>query len=145
MEPAAGGHDAAGRGLDVQDALASGHPLGGAVGDDATATGGVCMFDDAVHHVGHGLEAAVGMPGGPLRFARRVVHLADLVEVDERVEMGQVHSCERPLHREALALEPLGGGGDRSDLSLADLRTRRSEPRQFGGVFDGYSRQRGPP
>src|SRR5262249_7999383 len=36
----------------------------------------------------------------------RVVHLAHLVHVDERVEPGQVHPGERPPDREPLSLEP---------------------------------------
>ena len=96
-----------GRRLDVEDAAAGGHPLGGAVGDDAAAAVGVLVLEGAVDHVGDGLEAAVGVPVGAPGLARRVVDLAHLVHVDERVEVGQVDAGEGPADREALALEAL--------------------------------------
>ena len=66
------------------------------------------VLEDAVDHVGDGLEAAMRMPRRALRLARRVLHLAHLVEVDERVEVGQVDAGERAADREALALEAVG-------------------------------------
>ena len=42
----------------------------------------------AVEHVGDGLEPAVRVPGRALRLAGRVLDLAHLVHVDERVEVG---------------------------------------------------------
>src|SRR6516165_6164569 len=45
------------------------------------------------------------MPRGALGLTGRVVHLAHLVHVDERVEPGQVHPGERPADREPLSLE----------------------------------------
>ena len=45
------------------------HPLGVAVGDEAAAAVGVLVLEDAVDHVGDGLEAAVGVPGRPLGLA----------------------------------------------------------------------------
>ena len=62
------------------------------------------MLEGAVDHVGHGLEAAVRVPGGALGLARRVLDLAHLVHVDERVEVGQVDAGEGAADREALAL-----------------------------------------
>ena len=60
-------------------------------------------------------KPAVRVPVGAAGLARRVVDLAHLVHVDERVEVGQVDPGEGPAHREALALEALRRGGDRPD------------------------------
>ena len=109
MEQATGDDQRLGRGLDVQDPGAGGHPLGGAVGDHASATGGVLVLHRPVDHVGHGLEAAVRVPRGALGLARRVLDLAHLVHVDEGVEQPLVHARERAADREALALEATRG------------------------------------
>ena len=87
---------------------ARGHPLRVAVGDDAAAAVRVGVLERPVEHVGHGLEPTMRMPRRALRLTRRVLHLAHLVEVDERVEVGQVDARERATDREALALEPGG-------------------------------------
>jgi len=42
------------------------------------------------------LEPAVRVPGRALGLPRRVLHLAHLVHVDERVQLPQVHAGERP-------------------------------------------------
>jgi hypothetical protein len=76
------------------------------------------MLEDPVHHVGHGLEAPVGVPWGALRLTRRVLHLAHLIHVDERVQLSQINAGERATDREAFALEAAGSRGDRSDTSL---------------------------
>ena len=86
VEQAAAGDQLLRRGLDVQDPAAGGHPLGVAVGDRAAATEGVLVVEDAVDDVGDGLEAAVRVPRRALGLTRRVVDLAHLVHVDERVE-----------------------------------------------------------
>ena len=86
---------------------AGGHPLRGAVGDDAAAAVGVLVLERAVDDVGDGLEAAVRVPVGAPGLARRVVDLAHLVHVDERVEVGEVDAGEGPADGEALALEAL--------------------------------------
>ena len=75
------------RPLDVQDPAPGGHPLRGAVLDDAAAADGVLVLEGAVDHVGDRLEAAVGVPGRALGLARAVVDLAHLVHVDEGVEV----------------------------------------------------------
>ena len=75
--------------------------------DDPAAAVGVLVLEGSVDHVGDGLEAAVGVPVGAAWLARRVVDLAHLVHVDERVEVGQVDPGEGPAHREALAFEAL--------------------------------------
>ena len=85
-----------------------GHPLGGAVGDQSAAAVGVLVGEGPVDHVGDGLEAAVGVPGGSLGLAGRVVDLAHLVHVHERVELGEGPAGEGPTDRESLALQPPG-------------------------------------
>ena len=97
-----------GRRLDVEDAAAGGHPLGGAVGDDAAAAVGVLVLERAVDHVGDGLEATVGVPGGALGLARGVVDLAHLVHVDERVEVGEVDAGEGPATGKPSPSKPAG-------------------------------------
>ena len=93
-----------GRRLDVQDARARGHPLRGAIGDQAAAAVGVLVGEAAVDHVGDGLEAAVRMPVGTPRLTGLVFHLAHLVHVHERVEVGGAHAGEGAHDGEALAL-----------------------------------------
>jgi hypothetical protein len=112
VEQPAAGHQVLRRRLDVQDALTGGHPLGVTVGDRAAAAQRVLVIHDPVDHVGHRLEPAVGVPGGPFRLARRIVDLAHLVEVDERVELVHRHAGEGPAHREALALVAARRGGE---------------------------------
>lgn len=75
-----------------------------------------------VQHVGDRLEAAVRMPGRALRLARCVLHLTHLVEVDERVEVGEVHALEGAADGEAFALEAARGGRDRSNGARARER-----------------------
>src|SRR5215469_212006 len=118
VEQAPAGDQFLGRLLDVQDAATGGHPLGVAVGDQPTATVGVLVAEDPVDDVGHGLEAPVWVPRGPLGLTRGVVHLAHLVHVDERVELGQVNPGERAADREALALEAGRGRGYREHGAL---------------------------
>ena len=72
------------------------HPLRGPVGDEAATADRVLVLEGPVDHVGHGLEAAVGMPRRALGLARRVLDLAHLVHVDERVEVGQLDAGEGP-------------------------------------------------
>ena len=111
VEQAAGLHQPLRRRLDVEDAGAGGHPLGVAVGDRAAAAVGVLVVEDAVDHVGDGLEAAVRVPRRALGLAGRVLHLAHLVHHDERVEQAEVDAGERAAYREALPLEALRRGG----------------------------------
>ena len=74
------------RRLDVEQPGARCHPLRVTVGDDSAATVGVLVDEGAVHDVGDGLEAAVGVPRGALGLARGVLHLAHLIHHDEWVE-----------------------------------------------------------
>src|SRR5882757_10942625 len=101
-----------GWGLDVQDSRPRGHPLGGPVGDETAATVRILVREKAVDDVGDCFEATVRMPVCTARFAGLVFDLAHLVHVDERVEIRCADAGERPHDREALALVPVGAGGD---------------------------------
>jgi hypothetical protein len=68
----------------------------------------VLMTQEAIEHVGDGLEAPMGVPGGALGLAGGIVDLAHLVHVHERVEGGQVDAGEGAPHWEALALQAGG-------------------------------------
>ena len=94
---------------------------------DAAATVGVLVQERPVDDVGDGLEAAVRVPVGAPGLARRVVDLAHLVHVDERVEVGAVDAGEGPPDREALALEAARGGGDRADGTVVGLGPRHGD------------------
>ena len=63
------------------------------------------MLERAVDDVGDGLEAAVRVPRRALGLAGRVLDLAHLIHVDERVEVGEVDAGERAAHREPFAFE----------------------------------------
>ena len=80
-------HQVLRRRLDVEDPAAGGHPLGVPVGDQAAPADRVLVLEGAVDHVGDRLEPAVRVPRRALGLARRVLHLAHLVHVDERVEV----------------------------------------------------------
>ena len=96
------------------------------------------MLERAVHHVGHGLEAAVRMPGRALRLAGRVLDLAHLVHVNERIQRPEVDAMEGASHREALALEPARGARDADDGSLMrGGSVRRGDAGKDGDVGDG--------
>ena len=137
MEEAAAHDEVLGRLLDVQDAGARRHPLGVTVGDDAAAAVGVVVLEDAVDHVGDGLEAAMGVPGRALGLAGRVLDLAHLVEVDEGVEVAQVHPGEGSADGEALAFEAAGRARHARDGAAPSLRIGPGETRQRGDVIDG--------
>ena len=134
-------HERLGRTLDVEDAGAGRHPLGVAVGDEPPATGGVLVLEGAVDHVGHGLEAPMGVPRRPPGLAGPVLDLTHLVHVHEGVELGQVDPGEGAPHREPLALVPRGRVGHRHHRSLlgrSGIGGRQSG--QGEDVLDGHSR-----
>ncbi len=66
------------------------------------------MFEDPVEHVRDGLEAPMRVPRRALGLARRVLDLAHLIHVDERIEIGEIDAGERSSDRESLALEAAG-------------------------------------
>ena len=138
VEQAAAGDEPLRRLLDVEDAGAGRHPLGVAVRDRAAAAVRVLVLERAVHHVGHGLEAAVRVPRRALRLARRVVDLAHLVHVDERVEVGEVDVGEGAADREALPFQAAPGDRQALDGPLAgDGRIGVRDAGQDGDVVDG--------
>ena len=63
------------------------------------------MTDLAVHHVGHGFEASVGMVGRSLGLAGRVLHRSHVIEHQERVGDAEVDACGRPPDLEPLTFE----------------------------------------
>ncbi len=142
VEPATGVHDVLGWGLDVQDPLAGGHPLGAAVADDPATTDGVGVLEHAVHHVGDRLEASVRVPWGALGLTGRVVDLTDLIEVNERVEDGQIHICKGAPDGEPLALKTLRRHGDRTDRTARNPGWRSGQSGQLPGVFNSDSGHR---
>ncbi len=138
VEQAAAGDERLRRLLDVEDSGPGRHPLGVAVGDHPATAVRIAVLERPVDHVGHGLEAAVRMPGRALRLARGVFDLPHLVHVDERVEVGEIHARERATDREALALEAPRGVRDALHGALpGDDRVWLRDARQDGDVFDG--------
>jgi hypothetical protein len=98
----------------VENAAAGGHPLHIAVVDDATTSLGVLVLHGAVHHVGDGLDAPVGVPwetchevvwivAPELVQQHEGVHVVqlglgdDAVEVDTRT-VGHVDAPDHPRH-----------------------------------------------
>jgi hypothetical protein len=138
VEEAAADYQLLGRRLDVQQPGAGRHPLGVAVVEHPAPTLGVLVHEGAVEQIGHGLEAAVRMPGGALGLTGRVLHLTHLVHHDERVQVAVVDPCEGPAHREALTLESAGrrGNGEHGPRRRA-LPRRRGHTGQREGVLDG--------
>ncbi len=134
MEEPAAQDQLLGRGLDVVDAGAGGHPLRVAAGDQAAAAVRVLVLERAVEQVGGRLEAAVGVPGRALGLAGPVVHRAHLVHHDERVEEGEVDAGKGAAHGEALALEAAGGGGDGPNRAGTAPGGRLGEAGKDGGV-----------
>jgi signal transduction histidine kinase/CheY-like chemotaxis protein len=139
VEQPAAHHQFLGGLLDVQDPAARGHPLGVAVGDQAAAAVGVLVAEHAVDDVRDGLEPAVRVPRRALGLTRRVLHLAHLVHVDERVQLPQLHAGERPADRETLTLEPGRRGGHRHDRPLSrDGGVGLGDAGQHQNVLNGH-------
>ena len=113
-----------------RDSCTGGHPLGGAVLDEAAATGGVLVLEAAVDHVRDRLESAVRVPRRAAGLAGLVIDLAHLVHVDERVEGGAAHAGERAHDGEALALVAAWTGGDRGDGAVDGARARLGQAGQ---------------
>ena len=87
------------------------------------------------------------MPRRALRLTRGVLDLTHLVEMDERVEQGQIDTGEGPPDRESFAFVALGCGGRRTygafdgfdEASLATQGRGRTVARGHGwhGFFLG--------
>ncbi len=137
MEQAATDDQCLGWLLDVEDPGTGGHPLCVAVGDDSAPAVRIAVLEDTVDHVGDGLEAAMRMPRRSLGLAGGVLDLAHLIEVDERVEIGELDAVECPADREAFALEAVRGDRDALDRALArDGRVDVGDAGQDGDVVD---------
>ncbi len=88
----------------VDDAAARGHPLHVAGADRAMVAHAVAMLDGPGQHVRDGLDAAVRMP----RKARQIILrnvIAEIVEQQERIEVGGVAETERAAQMHARAFE----------------------------------------
>ena len=88
----------------VDDPAARRHPLDVAGGDGAVVAHAVAVLHGSGEDVGDGLDAAVGMP----REARQVILrnvVAEVVEEQERVEVGCVAEAERAAQMHARAFE----------------------------------------
>ena len=141
MEQATGDDELLGRCLDVQDASAGGHPLRRSVGDETAPSLGVLVGEGPLHHVGHRLEPAVGVPGGPLGLTGGVVDLSHLIHVHEGVEVDQAHAGEGPAHREPLALEAARCGRHRPHRAfVGHCPVGGREFGQCRPVVNGHSR-----
>jgi hypothetical protein len=141
VEQSPGDHQLLRRGLDVQDARACRHPLGGAVLDRPATTVGILVLKASVDHVSHGFESAMRMPGGALRLTGRILHLAHLVHVHERIQLRQWHSRESAMHRKTLALQPsrCGGHTDYPTLARAGREALQTGQPQTIGSYSGHS------
>ena len=91
------------------------------------------MTDLAVHHVGHGFEAAVGMVGRSLGLAGRVLHRPHVIEHQERVGQAEVDACGRAPDLEPLAFEERRRIDDIEDRA-AGLALGRIDARKDRGV-----------
>ena len=92
----------------VDDAAAGGHPLDVAGGDGAVVAHAVAVLDGAGEHVGDGLDAAMRMPGEAGEVVLGDV-VAEVVEQEERIEVGGVAEAEGAAEMDAGAFE--GGLG----------------------------------
>ncbi len=123
--------------LDVQDPGAGGHPLRVAVRDEPAAAVRVLVLERAVDHVGDRLETTMWVPGRALRLTGRVLDLAHLVEVHERIEIFERDAGEGAADREPLPFEPVRGVGDAAHGADARYgRIRFRDPRQDSDVID---------
>jgi hypothetical protein len=84
------------------------------------------------------VTVSMRMPGRALGLTGGVLHLAHLVEVDERVEVVEGDARERATDREPLPFESVRGDRHAAHGAMArDRRIRFGDPRQDGDVVDG--------
>ena len=79
----------------VNDSASRGHPLNVSCVYDAAASDAVAVLDASREDVCDGLDSSVGMP----RESRLVIlrtFIPEVVEQEERVELGRVAEAERP-------------------------------------------------
>src|ERR1019366_4830451 len=87
MEQTPGGNEILGRGLNMEDPRASGHPLSITVGDLSAASRRIAVLERPVDHVSHRLKSSVWMPCRSLRLAWCVFDLTHLIHVDKRINV----------------------------------------------------------
>src|SRR5262249_55641899 len=80
---------------------------------------GVAVLETAVEEIGHGLEPAMRVIGGPLRLAGGEIDRSHLIEKEKRIEVGERPRRERPVHQEPLPFERLHAVDDGGDPSAA--------------------------
>ena len=80
------------------------HPLHVAGAEAAAVAEAVAVLDVAGEHVGDGLDAAVRMPREAGEIVVRVV-VAEVVEQQERIELGRVAEAEGALQLDARAFD----------------------------------------
>jgi hypothetical protein len=102
------------------------------------------VLESAVHDVRHRLEAPVWMPWRTLRFARRILNRAQVVEQQEWVRVLKIGVWEGAPHLEAFALEAEAGAvttfvTGRNLARAASGRGRRGSTRMFSAVTAGIS------
>jgi len=99
----------------LPDRVSLGHLLGGRSPGRPSSTGclrghdtlvphAVAVFDGAGQHVGDRLDAAVGVPREAGQVIRRNV-IAEVIEEEERVEIGGVAEAERAAQMDARSFE----------------------------------------
>ena len=106
----------------VDDSAAGGHPLNIAGGDGAVIAHAVAVLHRSGQDIRDGLDAAVGMP----REARQVLlrHIvAEVVEQQERVEVGGVAEAERAAQMHAGAFESRLGFNEPFDRSYGHTQS----------------------
>ena len=104
------------RHLLVKDAAAGGHPLHVAGAEIAAVAQAVAVLDVAGQHIGDGLDAAMRMPGKAGAILVGTV-VAEIVEQQERIELGGVAEAEGAAQMDAGALDRGLGGDDALDRS----------------------------
>ena len=92
------------RHLLMHDAASGGHPLDVARAEVAAIAEAVAMLHLAREHIGDGLDAAVRMPGEAGQIVVRVL-VPEIVEEQERIELGRVAESERAPQLDARAFD----------------------------------------
>ena len=82
------------------------------------------------------------MPRRALRLSRGVFDFTHLIEMYERIEVGEIDAGKRPANGETVAFEAHGCRGDLFDRTLELPRTRGRYLRQGQYVINGHSRHR---
>ena len=88
----------------MDDAAARRHPLDVAGGDGAAVAHAVAVLDGSGEDVRDGLDPAMGMPGKARQVILRNV-IAEVVEEEERIEVGGIAEAERAAQMHARAFE----------------------------------------